>query len=77
MKEMPADILNKAAEHVENMPQRPPFKADMLNAIANAIAEERYRCASWHDHCAEQFASVDETYAAWHRASAAALRGTS
>lgn len=45
MSEIPTDILNKSAEHVNNMPDRPPFKGDMLDAIARAIMEERDRCA--------------------------------
>lgn len=43
--EMPADILNSAASAVESMPQRAPFKADVLLAIARAIVAERERCA--------------------------------
>jgi hypothetical protein len=46
--------------------------------IARAIMEERERCASWHDHCASSFAELgDEKYATWHKANAAAIRGTS
>lgn len=40
-----SDILNGAAEHVEHMPHRPPFKADVMLAIAKAIWAERQRCA--------------------------------
>ncbi len=46
LKDMPADILTTAAAAVEAMPQRAPFKADVLEAIANAIQAERNRCES-------------------------------
>ena len=46
LKDMPADILTTAAAAVEAMPQRAPFKADVLEAIAKAIHAERERCAA-------------------------------
>lgn len=41
--DIPAEILNMAAEAVEAMPHRAPFKADVLEAIAKAILAERQR----------------------------------
>lgn len=43
--EFPADVLQEAAAEVGRMPDRAPFKADVMFAIARAIAAERERCA--------------------------------
>jgi hypothetical protein len=76
MSEIPEDVMQAAQKAFDDACVQPRQEdSDMI--IARAILAERERCTSWHDHCAEQFASIDETYAAWHRASAASLRGTS
>jgi hypothetical protein len=41
LQDCPSDILNAAAEAVEGLPNRPPFPADILLAIAKAAFAER------------------------------------
>jgi hypothetical protein len=45
IRDIPIDILSLAAQAVNDMPDRPPFKADVLDAIAKAIWAERQRNA--------------------------------
>ena len=54
-----------------------PSTETLARAILAAKAEEREACAGWHDHNAEAAAAVDDPYAAWHRANAAAIRSRS
>lgn len=42
---IPEDIEVTAQAAVEAMPDRPPFKSDVAQAIARAILAERKRCA--------------------------------
>jgi hypothetical protein len=45
IRDIPIDILSLAAQAVNDMPDRPPFKGDVLDAIAKAIWAERQRNA--------------------------------
>jgi hypothetical protein len=72
VKDFPKDAWLAAIEALEGHGE-----IRIIEIIASAIVNERERCAGWHDHCAVMFKESDEPYSAWHRASAAAIRGTS
>lgn len=48
--DVPQDVWDAAVIAVENMPTRPPFKADVHRAIAEAIIAEREACAQIADN---------------------------
>lgn len=43
--DVPQGVWDAAHEEVEAMPERPPFKVEVQQAIARAIFAERERCA--------------------------------